>query len=312
MPEITTIKKSGFWHELAKNKVLYVMFLPVAVYYLIFAYLPMTGIVMAFKEFNYRNGIWFSPWNGLKNFEFFFKSGKAWLVTQNTILYNLAFLTCYTVISIVIAICISEMKGKYLKKVAQSAMFLPYFISWVVGAAMVNNFFNYDYGIFNMALKAFGLPPVDIYSNASYWYILLPLLYLWKWVGFGSVLYLAAIMGIDQECYEAATIDGANTFQKIYHITLPLLRPTMVILVLLGLGRIMRGEFDMFFQLIGNNGILIDSTDIIDTLVFRSVVVTNDFGMAAAAGLYQSALCFIIILAANALVRKFEKEYALF
>lgn len=305
-------KKHGFFYEIGKNRVLYLMFAPVAVYYVILAYLPMTGIVMAFKEFNYRSGIWFSPWNGFKNFEFFFKSGKAWLVTKNTVLYNLGFLAAYTFFSILTAIFIAEMAGKYLKKISQSAMFLPYFISWVVGAAMVNNFFNYDYGIFNALIRVFGADPIDIYSNPRYWYILLPLLYVWKWVGFGSVLYLAAIMGIDQECYEAATIDGASVFQKIYHITLPLLRPTMVILVLLGLGRIMRGEFDMFFQLIGNNGILLDATDIIDTLVFRSVVVTNDFGMASAAGLYQSVLCFLIILGANALVRKFEKDYALF
>jgi putative aldouronate transport system permease protein len=306
------VKKKGFFYEIHKNRTLYLMFIPVAIYFLVFAYLPMTGIVMAFKEFNYRDGIWFSPWNGVKNFEFFFRSGKAWLVTRNTILYNLTFLACYTFFSMLVAILISEMVGKYFKKLAQSFMFLPYFISWVVVASMVYNFFNYDYGLFNMALKFFGKAPIDIYSNPQHWYVLLPVFYVWKWVGFGSVLYLAAIMGIDQEQYEAATIDGASAFQKIYHITLPALRPTMVILILLGLGRIMRGEFAMFYQLIGNNGLLLNATDIIDTLVFRAVVVTNDFGMAAAAGFYQSVLSFAIIVGANALVRKFEKDYALF
>ena len=306
------LKKKGFLYEIGKNRTLYLMFLPVAVFYLVFAYLPMTGIVMAFKEFNYRSGIWFSPWNGLKNFEFFFRSGKAWLVTRNTILYNLTFLACYTIFSMTVAIFIAELTGKYVKKLAQSAMFLPYFISWVVGAAMVYNLFNYDYGLVNKLLGWFGAPPMDIYSTPAYWYVLLPLFYVWKWVGFGSVLYLAAIMGIDQEQYEAATIDGANMFQRIYHITLPSLKPTMVILILLGLGRIMRGEFDMFYQLIGNNGILMNATDIIDTLVFRAVVVTNDFGMAAAAGFYQSVLSFLIIVGANELVRRLEKDYALF
>jgi putative aldouronate transport system permease protein len=305
-------KKKGFFYEIRKNKTLYLMFVPVTIYFLVFAYLPMTGIVMAFKEFNYRAGIWFSPWNGLKNFEFFFRSGKAWLVTRNTILYNLTFLACYTFFSMLVAILISEMIGKYFKKLAQSFMFLPYFISWVVVASMVYNFFNYDYGLFNMVLKFFGRDPIDIYSNPQYWYVLLPVFYVWKWVGFGSVLYLAAIMGIDQEQYEAAPIDGATAFQKIYYITLPALRPTMVILILLGLGRIMRGEFAMFYQLIGNNGLLLNATDIIDTLVFRAVVVTNDFGMASAAGFYQSVLSFAIIVGANALVRKFEKDYALF
>lgn len=153
---------------------------------------------------------------------------------------------------------------------------------------------------------------IDIYSSGGYWYLLLPLLYVWKWVGFGSILYLAAIVGIDQEIYEAATIDGASRFQKITRITLPLLKPTAVVLVLLGLGRIMRGEFDMFYQLIGNNGALMNDTDIIDTLVFRSLMGTQDFGMASSVGLYQSVLTLIIILFANYLVRRYDKDNALF
>ena len=261
------VKKKGFFYEIGKNRTLYLMFVPVALYFIIFAYFPMSGIVMAFKSFNYRGGIWFSPWNGLKNFDFFFRSGKAWLVTRNTILYNLVFLTLYTVFSMGVAIFIAEISNKFFKKIAQSAMFLPYFISWVVGAAMVYNLFNYDYGLFNKMLAVLGIAPMDIYTNADYWYILLPLLYVWKWVGFGSILYLAAIMGIGQEQYESATIDGANIFQKTWFITLPGLRPTMIILILLGLGRIMRGQFDMFYQLIGNNGLLLDATDIIDTTV---------------------------------------------
>ena len=191
-------------------------------------------------------------------------------------------------------------------------MFLPYFISWVVVSAFMYNFFNYDYGLVNNFLRALGNEPINIYSEPSYWYILLPVLYLWKWVGFGSVLYLSAISGIDQECYEAATIDGANMFQKIFKITLPLLKPTVVILLLLGVGRILRGEFDMFYNLIGNNGLLIDNTDIIDTLVFRSLLGTQDFGMASAAGFYQSVLCFLIIMIVNTIVRKVDSESALF
>jgi putative aldouronate transport system permease protein len=309
---LNPIKKKSFFHEIAAHKVLYLMFLPVAVYYFLFAYVPMAGIVVAFKNFNYTDGLFFSPWNGFDNFRYFFESGKAWLVTQNTILYNLVFLTCYTVFSILTAILISEMAGKHFKKIAQSFMFLPYFISWVVVAAFIYNFFNYDYGLINTFLKAIGQQPLDIYSNPSYWYVILPILYVWKWIGFGSVLYLAAITGIDQECYEAATIDGANMFQKITRITLPLLRSTVIILVLLGLGRIMRGEFDMFYNLIGNNGILMDTTDIVDTLVFRCLVGTQDFGMASSAGFYQSVLCFAIIMIVNAVVRKVDEDSALF
>jgi ABC-type polysaccharide transport system, permease component len=302
----------GFFREVARNRTLYLMFVPIAVYYLVFAYLPMTGIVMAFKEFNFRDGIWLSPWNGVKNFKFFFISGKALQVTVNTFLYNIAFLALYTFFSVAVAIFVAEMRGKYFKKIAQSCMFLPYFISWVVVAAMVYNFFNYDTGTFNHLLVALGGKPLNLYSTPRYWYFLLPFLYVWKWVGFGSVLYLAAIMGIDPEIYEAATMDGAGVFQRIKSITLPSLRMTMSILVLLGVGRIMRGEFDMFWQLIGNNGPLIDGTDIIDTLVFRSIMGSQDFAMASAAGLYQSVLCFVIILAANALVKRVDEDYSLF
>ncbi len=302
----------GFFKELKRNRTLYLMFLPVAVFFLAFAYFPMTGIVMAFKDFNYTDGVWMSPWNGLQNFSYFFVSGKAWLVTRNTLLYNVVFLTCYTVSSIIAAILISEMTGKYFKKVAQSFMFLPYFISWVVVAAFAYNFFNYDYGIINTVLRSFGMAPIDVYSNGSYWYGILPVLYVWKWIGFGSVLYLAAISGMDQECFEAATIDGANIFQKIWYMTLPMLRPTVIILVLLGVGRIMRGEFDMFYNLVGTNGLLMDKTDIIDTFVFRCLVGVQDFGMASSAGLYQSVLCFVIIMVFNGLARKLDSDAALF
>jgi len=272
----------------------------------------MSGIIMAFEEFNYRDGLWLSPWIWFKNFEYFFKSGKALHVTINTILYNLIFLTCTTFFSVTVAIFVADIKGKFYKKVCQSSMFLPYFISWVVVASMVYNFFNYDYGTMNKILIHFKLEPINIYSTPKYWLFILPFMYIWKWVGFHSVLYLAAIMGIDPQIYEAAIIDGASVFQRIKKITLPSLKPTMIILILLGIGRILRGEFDMFYNLIGNNGLLIDTTDIIDTLVFRSIVGTQDFGMASAAGLYQSVLCFVIIVSVNGVVKKIDEDYALF
>ncbi|MBN1696009.1 MAG: sugar ABC transporter permease [Spirochaetales bacterium] len=304
--------KNGFIHEMTKNKILYLMFIPIFLYYLLLAYIPMTGIVMAFKEFNYRDGLWMSPWIGLKNFEFFFKSGKALQVTVNTAIYNGLFLVCYTFFSILVAVLVADMRGKYYRKITQSFMFLPYFISWVVISSMLNNFFHFDHGIFNNLLKSLGGKPVNIYTTPDIWMWILPFMYTWKWVGFGSVLYLAAIMGIDQEIYEAARIDGAGILQRVRYVTLPSLKPTMIILILIGIGKIMRGEFDMFYNLIGNNGILIDKTDIIDTLVFRSILGTQDFGMASAAGLYQSILCFLIIVTVNSIVKKINPDYALF
>jgi len=302
----------GFISELRKNKKLYIMFLPVGLYFFVFAYLPMPGIVIAFKEFSYSGGIFGSKWNGLDNFKYFFESGKLLQVTFNTVFYNLIFLTLSTVLSIFLAILIAEMTGKYFKKLVQSFIFLPFFISWVTVSAFVYNIFNFDFGLLNRFLNSIGHQPIDIYSEPNLWVFLLPLFYIWKSIGFSSVLYLSAIMGIDNECYEAAKIDGATIIRRIWSITIPLLKPTVIILVMLGLSRIMRGEFDMFYQLIGNNGLLADKTDIIDVLVFRSLVGNNDFGMASAAGFYQSVLCFILILSANWAVKKQNKENALF
>lgn len=305
-------KKKSFITDIRNNPLLYLMFVPVALWFLVFRYLPLGGIIVAFKEFNYRDGLFFSPWNGFKNFEYFFRSGKAWIVTRNTFAYNIAFLFCYLTFSILLAVLINEIKNRKYKKVSQTFLFLPYFVSWVVISAFVYNFFDYNHGILNQLLILIGRAPMNLSSEPFYWYFLLPFLYVWKWAGFGSVLYLAAISGINQECYESAMIDGANAFQKIYYITLPLLKSTTIILALLGVGRIMRGEFDMFYQLIGNNGLLMDSTDIIDTLVFRSLMGTSDFGMASSGAFYQSVLCFIIILTVNKVVRKVEPESALF
>lgn len=304
--------KRGFVYELKKNKWLYIMFLPVALYFLVMSYLPMPGIIIAFKEFSYNGLIFGSKWNGWDNFRYFYDSGKLLLVTKNTLLYNLVFLALSTLISVAAAVLISEMTGKYFKRAAQTFMFLPYFISWVTVAAIVYNVFNYDFGVLNGMLSALGVAPIDIYSNPSAWVVLLPLFYVWKGIGYTAVLYLSAIMGIDSESYDSAKIDGANVFQRIRHITLPLLKPTVITLVLLGVSRVMRGEFDMFYQLIGDNGLLADSTDIIDTLVFRSLITMNDFGMSSASGVYQSVLCFIIILTVNGIVRKRNPEYALF
>lgn len=296
----------------ARHWVLYLMFAPLALYAVVFWYVPIAGLVVGFKEYNYQQGIFGSPWNGWENFRFFYESGKLLQVTANTVLYNVIFLACYTGFSLLTAILISEMAGRRFKKLAQSLLFLPYFISWVTVSAFVYNIFNFEYGLLNSSLRAVGLEGVDIYGHPGLWYVLLPVFYVWKWVGFGSVLYLAAITGVDHECIEAAMLDGANVFQRVRHVILPLIRPTIVVLVLLGVGRIMRGDFDMFYQLVGNNGTLLDDTDIVDTLVFRSLVGSQDFGMSSAAGLYQSVLCFVIIVLVNYAVRRKDPAHALF
>ena len=215
-------------------------------------------------------------------------------------------------LQIFLAILLFEVAGKWFRKIFQTMLFLPYFISWVVVGAIAYNLFNFDYGTVNVLLESLGMEPVDVYNTAAYWPVLLVVVSAWKAVGYGSIMYLAAITGIDTEMYEAAEIDGANVFQRIFKITIPNLYPTLIILVLLAIGNIFRGDFGMFYNMVGNNGILFSSTDVIDTFVFRSLTTSNNIGMSAAAGFYQSVLGFMTILLANYAVRKYDKDRALF
>lgn len=306
------MKKGGFLYKLIKYRVFLLMLLPAVIYTIIFSYLPMAGIVMAFKKYTYAGGIFNSPWNGFDNFKFFFKSGQALMVTKNTVLYNLLFIAFNTVLQMTVAILLVEMKNKYFRKVSQSLMFLPYFISWVIVSVIAFNILSYDYGLINTIIDKLGGTKINFYSTGSFWPFILTFFGAWKGVGYGSIMYLAAIMGIDTSIYEAASIDGANVFQRIFRITIPLMKPTVIILLLLSIGGIFRGNFDMFYNLVGSNGLLYKSTDVIDTYTFRALITNNDFGMSAASGLYQSILCFITILLVNKMVSKYSKDYSLF
>lgn len=306
------MEKHGFLYKLKKYRIFLLMILPAVLYTIIFSYIPMGGIILAFKKYSYAGGIFNSPFNGLKNFSFFFKSGQAALVTRNTVLYNLLFIAFNTVLQMSVAILLTEMKNKYFKKVSQSLMFLPYFISWVIVSVISFNMLSFDFGFINRIIEGFGGEKINFYATGGIWPIILTLFGAWKGVGYGSVMYLAAIMGIDTSIYEAAQIDGANVFQRIFRITIPLMMPTVVILLLLAIGGIFRGNFDMFYNLVGNNGLLYNHTDVIDTFTFRALISNNDFGMASAAGLYQSVLCFITILIVNKIVSIYNKDYSLF
>ncbi|WP_408072399.1 ABC transporter permease [Butyrivibrio sp. JL13D10] len=305
-------KKKGFFYKLYKYRVYLLMLLPSVAYTLLFAYYPMTGIVMAFKKYNYGGGIWGSPCNGLKNFEFFFKSGQAGLVTRNTVLYNIAFIILGTILQIAVAIFLTEIRSKKFRKISQSMMFLPYFISWVIVGVMAFNLFSSDFGFVNRIIALFGGEKIPFYTLPQVWPPIIVFFALWKGVGYGSVMYLAAIMGIDTSIYEAASIDGANVFQRIFKVTIPMIMPTTVILFLMSVGGIFKGNFDMFYNLVGSNGLLFNYTDVIDTLTNRALLTSQDFGMGAAIGLFQSILCFVTILLANHLVGLYEKDYTLF
>lgn len=288
------------------------MVAPAVLLVFVLQYLPMAGLVLAFKNYRYDLGVFGSAWNGLDNFRYLFLSGTGLLITRNTFLYNLINLITSQGLAIIIAVIISEMRVKGYKKFCQSVIFLPYFISWVIVGTFVYNIFSFETGVMNNLLKSFSREPVNVYSIPSVWPFIICAFNAWKWCGYNSIIYIAAITAIDAECFEAADIDGANIFQKIGYITFPSIRPTIIIMLLLQVGRILRGDFEMFYQIVGNNGQLFNATDVIDTYVFRSLLTSANLGMTAAASLYQSVLCFIIIIAVNNLVKKVEADYALF
>ncbi|MDR1948785.1 MAG: ABC transporter permease subunit [Spirochaetaceae bacterium] len=311
--EVTMSNKNGIMHEFIKNRTLFFMALPAVLLVLVMQYFPMSGLILAFKNYRYDKGIFGSAWHGFENFRFLFISGTGWTITKNTILYNVVNLLTSQALSIIIAIIISEMPGKIYKKFCQSVIFLPYFISWVIVGTFVFNIFNYETGVLNNVLRFVSAEPVNVYAKPLVWPFIICIFNSWKWCGYNSIIYIAAITSIDPECFEAADIDGANIFQKIWNITLPSIRPTVMIMLLLQVGRILRGDFEMFYQIVGNNGQLFNITDVIDTYVFRSLLTNGtNIGMTAAATLYQSVLCFMIIIVVNQIVKKVDPDYALF
>ncbi|MGF7143542.1 putative aldouronate transport system permease protein [Anaerotaenia torta] len=305
-------KKQGFLGKLFRYKTMLLMLLPSAALVLIFSYLPIGGLVMAFKRFNYSDGIFGSPWVGLDNFRFFFASGKALSVTRNTALYNLSFIVINTALEVALAVILSEMAGKWLKKLTQSIIFLPYFISWVIVGSIAYSLLSYETGTLNSLLQKLGADPANFYGEAGWWPFIIIAFSAWKGVGYGVVVYLAAILGVDGSLHEAAAIDGANIFQRIRFITLPSILPTAITLILLALGKVFRGNLDLFYQLVGQNGALFGKTDVIDTYVFRMTIAATDVGQTVAIGFYQSVLCFITILIANWVVKKKDANYSLF
>ena len=305
-------KLRTFVQDLRKNRVYLCLLIPAIAYVLIFSYTPMVGVIMAFKRYNFAQGLFDSPWVGLNNFKFLVASNKLWPLTRNTLLYNIAFIVVGIVMEVGFAVIINEMRCKWFKKIFQSFIFLPFFISWVIASAVVQTLLDYDSGLISRTVKSLGLPMVNVYVNAAPWPFLLVFFRMWKGVGYGSIVYLSAISGIDAEMYEAAEIDGANSWQKMFKITLPNLVPTMVIMFLLACGQIFRGDFGMFYQLIGNNGVLLEVGDILDLYIYRAMAGNANLGYGAAAGLYQSVLCFATILLANFIVKKVQPDYTLF
>lgn len=305
-------KKLSFWQKLWKYRVLTLMCLPAIIFFFAFSYMPLPGIYVAFVKYNYRDGIFGSTFVGLQNFEFLAESGKLWSLTKNTILYNIAFIVLGNLLAVFVAILLNEMQSKWFKKVSQTMMFLPYFISQVLVGILVYNLLNYDTGFVNGIMTSLGLEKWQPYADPGCWPILLVVIYLWQQTGYNSVVYFAAICGIDAETIEAARVDGANAFQKIRYIILPSLKPTIIILLLFALGGIVKGNFGLFYNIIGTNSLLYDTTDIIETFVYRATMTDFNFSTASAVGLYQSVIGFVIVMVVNYIVKKIEPDYSLF
>lgn len=297
---------------LQKNKTLWLMITPTILYFVIFAYIPMAGIWLAFTKFDFRLGFFKSPFVGLKNFEYLFKSGILTRLLRNTILYNLAFLIGGNLAQMAAAVFLSDLKNKKFVKISQNVIFLSYFISWVLVGLFAYALFNVDNGVINSVLRSLGLKEYNFYLKPNAWPPIIIFFQIWKGLGYGSVIYLSVITGIDQSIYESARIDGATKWQQVRYITLPMIKPTFILLIMFNLGSILKGQFQLFYQLVGNNGVLFNTTDIIDTFVYRSLTVNFDIGMGSAAGVFQSVFGCILVLSVNALVKKINEDLSLF
>lgn len=305
-----TVKNRWFYFK--RNLPLTLMALPALIIMILFKYLPLGGIVVAFKKFNVRKGILGSEFIGWENFKFLFKSSDAFTITRNTLLYNVLFLVLDLIIAVAIAIALNELLNKRRSKVFQTIFMAPYFLSWVVVSFMMFALLSVDNGLFNRILEFFGRDPVNWYSIPSQWPFILIISQIWKTVGYSTVMYLGCLTGIPNDYYEAAVMDGATKWQQIKYITIPAMRSMMIILSILAIGKIFFADFGLFYQLPRNNGPLFPVTNVIDTYLYRALKETGNIGMAAAANLYQSVVGCILIVGSNMVVRKVDKESALF
>lgn len=311
------MKKKGFWRNVWQYKALILMALPGVVWFIFFFYIPVFANVVAFKDFHISPDGFFvslkqSPWVGFDNFKFLFASNDAWLITRNTLLYNIVFLAFNLFFAIAFAIIMSELRNKRLVKVYHTMSLLPYFLSWVVISYFVYAFLSPDKGIINQWITGMGGEGINWYADPKWWPFIFVFMNVWKSLGYNSIIYYASVVGIDQTYYEAAMVDGASKWQQIKNVTLPQLIPMISVLLILNIGGIFRADFGLFYQVPRNSGALYQVTSVLDTYIYNGLTATGDFGMTAAAGLYQSVVGALLLLTANLVVRKLEPDSALF
>jgi putative aldouronate transport system permease protein len=287
------------------------MIIPGMIYIIINNYIPMAGILIAFKKVDYAKGIFRSNWIGFENFTYLFSSRDAIIITRNTILYNIVFIVLSTILGLIVGIFLSEIVSKIFQKIYQTLILLPQLFSAIIVAYIVLALLSNEAGFMNKTILGSG-NEIDFYSDPVYWPFILTAVYLWKGLGYNSIIYLSAIVSVDKNLYEAATVDGIGRFKQVFHVTIPCIKPTIITLVLISVGRIFYSDFGLFYQVPMNSGLLFNATNTIDTYVYRSLMQLNNIGMASAAASYQAVLGFIIILVVNMIVRKADKESALF
>lgn len=309
---ILELNKKKRFTDLKKNLPLLALTIPGMLYLLINNYFPMFGVFIAFKDLDYSKGIFGSDWCGLKNFEFLFRTSEAGRMIRNTILYNLIFIILGTVLAVLVALLMSEITHMTISKFYQGSMILPNLISMVIVSYIVYAFLSPETGLLNAVIKSFGGKPISWYSKKEAWPFILVIVQMWKTVGYNSIVYIAAITGIDPSLYEAARIDGAGKFKQIFRVTLPQLKPMITLMILMSCGRIFSSDFGLFYQVPQNSGALYSVTQTIDTYVYRGLMQLGDVGMSSAAGLFQSVVGFLFVFGANAIVRATNKENALF
>ncbi|WP_413376537.1 ABC transporter permease [Alkalihalobacillus sp. 1P02AB] len=306
-----------FGKNIYNNRIWLLMVLPGLIWFIVLKYIPMFGQVIAFKDFRFHPdgffaSVYHSEWVGFENFNFLFSTNDAYVITRNTVLYNLVFIVLGLILAVAVAIILSELTKQKLAKIYQTGMLFPHFLSWVVVSYFVFAFLSVDRGLFNSVLEFFNIDAVSWYNEPSYWPYFIVAISQWKGVGFSSIVYLAAIVSIDRNYYEAAMIDGANKWQQIRHVTIPMIMPLIVILTILNIGSIFSADFGLFYQIPRDSGPLYSVTNVIDTYVYRGLMTMGDIGMSTAAGLYQATVGFVLIIVTNYVVRKIDEDNALF
>lgn len=304
-----------FINDIRRNNILLLLTLPAVIWFILFAYMPMFGIIIAFKRMDYSLGIFGSEWVGLKNFEFIFKSQDAFTITRNTILYNLVWIPLGTAAAVAFAImydALSRKKVNVVNKINQTLSIMPYFLSWVVVVYFAESLLNVDKGFLNKTISLFGGQPLNWYAEPKYWPFILTITNLWKTVGYSSIVYYASIRGFSNEYYEAAWIDGANWYQQVRYITLPLLKPILTIMLTLAIGGILGSDFGLFYIIPKNSGMLYSTTSTIDTYIYNGMTSGGDLGMTGAVNFYKSVVGFVLVVITTAFVRRHSKENALF